>query len=160
MTYIAEARPRRRATPATPRLNRVELRLSESRVTRARIDSHVRTLLSQRNEAIAAALADKVSLSAISTVVGIRAADVKRLAGAYQDLHFSGVRHDWHLTRLFTVVRQLDAALEDKEQTAQKLRCDILEGLESGRMDIFRIAALTALPAERIRELMRPGAVQ
>ncbi|PRB41058.1 hypothetical protein CQ038_14760 [Arthrobacter sp. MYb51] len=141
-----------------PRLNRLELRLSESRATRGRIDSHVRTLLSQRNEAMAAALADKVPLSAISTVVGIRAADVKRLGGAYQDLHFSGVRHDWHLTRLAAIVRQLDAALEDKEQSAQKLRCDVLEGLESGRMDIFRVAALTALPAERIRELMRPAA--
>lgn len=158
MTYVAEARPRRRATPAKPRLNRVEMRLSESRVTRACIDSRVRTLLSQRNEAIAAALADKVSLSAISTVVGIRATDVKRIGGAYQDLHFSGNRHDWHLTRLSAIVRQLDAALEDKEQSAQKLRCDVLEGLESGRLDIFRVAALTALPAERIRELMRPAA--
>lgn len=127
-------------------------------MTRARIESHVRTLLNQRNEAIAAALADKVSLSAIAGVVGIRAADVKRLGGAYQDLHFSGVRHDWHLSRLSAVVRQLDGALEDKERSAQKLRCDVLEGMESGRIDIFRVAALTALPVERIRELMRPVA--
>ncbi|MFJ5958912.1 hypothetical protein ACIQC5_23470 [Paenarthrobacter sp. NPDC092416] len=128
-------------------------------MTRARIDSHVRTLLNRRNEAIAAALADKVSLAALSAIVGIRAADVKRLGGAYQDLHFSGARQEWHLSGLDAIVRQLDAALEDKEAGVQRLRGDVIESLESGRMDIFRVAALTALPAERIRELMRPAAV-
>lgn len=158
MTYVAEARPRRRAVPLKRRLNPLELRLSESRVWRARIDSHVRSLLGRRNEAIAAALADKVSLSAMSGVVGIRVADVKRLGGAYQDIHYSGAQPEWHLAGLAAIVRQLDVALDEKEESVQRLRGDILEGLESGRMDIFRIAALTALPAERIRELLRPAA--
>lgn len=155
MTYVAEARPRRRPAAHRPRLSSLELRLTGSRVSRARIDSHVRTLLGRRNEAIAAALADKVSLAAVSAVVGIRATDVKRLGGAYQDLHFSGVQPEWHLSGLVAIVRQLEDALQDKERGVERLRVDVLEGLESGRMDIFRVAALTALPADRIRELIR-----
>jgi hypothetical protein len=156
VTYIAEARPGRRTVPARRRLTALELRFSESRVSRARIDSHVRCLLGKRNEAIAAALADKVSSSAISAVVGIRAADVKRLGGAYQDLHYSGGQPEWHLAGLAALVRQLDAALGEKDESVQRLRSDVLEGLQPGRMDIFRVAALTALPVERIRELVRP----
>ncbi len=83
--------------------------------------------------------------------------DVKRLGGAYQDLHFSGARQEWHLSALDGIVRQLDAALKDKEASVQRLCWDVREGLESGFMDIFRISALTALPAERLRELMRTG---
>ena len=153
MTYVAEARPRRTAAPREPRLSPLEQRLVDSRVSRARIDSHVRSLLGRRNEAVASALADRVSLSAISEVVGIRAADVKRLAGAYRGLHYSGALQEWHLAGLAAIVRQLDAALEDKEQGTRKLRCDVIEGL--GHMDIFRVAALTGLPAERIREVAR-----
>ncbi|MGP0223251.1 hypothetical protein [Paenarthrobacter sp. NCHU4564] len=156
MTYVAEARPRRRTTAHKPRLTSLELRLTESRVSRARIDSHVRMLLSRRNEAIAAALADKVSPAAVSAVVGIRATDVKRLGGAYQDLHFSGAQQDWHLAGLSAIVRQLNAALEDKDKCVQQLRRDVLAGLQKGSLDIFRVAALTSLPAERIRELIRP----
>ncbi|MFJ4029696.1 hypothetical protein ACIPWF_20330 [Paenarthrobacter sp. NPDC089989] len=159
MTYVAEARPRRRATPHQPRLTSLELRLAGSRVPRARIDSHIRTLLGRRNEAIAAALADKVSLAAVSAVVGIRAADVKRLGGAYQDLHFSGAPQEWHLSGLAAVAKQLEAALKDKEQSVESLRSDVLQCLEAGHMDVFRIAALTSLPAERIRELIRPVAL-
>ncbi|MFF2840615.1 hypothetical protein [Paenarthrobacter sp. NPDC057981] len=155
VTYVAEARLRRRPAAHRPRLSSLELRLTGSRVSRARIDSHVRTLLGRRNEAIAAALADKVSLAAVSAVVGIRATDVKRLGGAYQDLHFSGVQPEWHLSGLAAIVRQLEDALQDKERGVERLRVDVLEGLESGRMDIFRVAALTALPADRIRELIR-----
>ncbi|MFE4196720.1 hypothetical protein ACFRJ9_12700 [Paenarthrobacter sp. NPDC056912] len=158
MTYVAEARPHRRAAPPQRRLSQLELRLAESRVSRARIDSHVRSLLGRRNEAIAAALADKVSLAAVAAVVGIRAANVKRLGGAYQDLHYSGAHQEWHLAGLVALVRQLEAAMGDKEQCVERLRSDVLKGLESGRMDVFRVAALTALPAERIRELMRPAA--
>ncbi|MFJ4171444.1 hypothetical protein ACIPY3_18225 [Paenarthrobacter sp. NPDC089714] len=159
MTYVAEARPRRRTTPHQPRPTSLEVRLTGSRVSRGRIDSHIRTLLGHRNEAIAAALADKVSLAAVSAVVGIRAADVKRLGGAYQDLHFSGAQQEWHLSGLQAVVRQLDAALEEKERSVESLRRDVVEGLEAGHLDIFRIAALTSLPAERIRELIRPVAL-
>ncbi|MDI2034172.1 hypothetical protein [Paenarthrobacter nitroguajacolicus] len=155
MTYVAEARPRRRITPAKPSLGRLELRLSQSRVTRARIDSHVRSLLGRRNEAIATALADKVPLAAVAEVVGIRAADVKRLAGAYQELHYSGAQHQWHLAGLTATVRQLAAALEEKDECIRRLRDDVMEGLESGRLDVFRAAALTALPTDRIRELTR-----
>ncbi|MFF1831825.1 hypothetical protein [Paenarthrobacter sp. NPDC058040] len=158
MTYVAEARPRRRISAGARRHSPLESRLLASRVSRARIDSHVRMLLNRRNEAIAAALADKVSLAAVSAVVGIRATDVKRLGGAYQDLHFSGAQQEWHLSVLAAIVRQLEGAMEDKERSVERLRSDVLEGLETGRLDVFRIAALTSLPAERIRELIRPVA--
>ncbi|MBT8160908.1 MULTISPECIES: hypothetical protein [Arthrobacter] len=157
MTYVAEARPRRETIPAKRRLTPLELRLAESRASRARADSLVRSLLNKRNETIAAALADKVSLSAISTVVGIRAADVKRLGGAYRDHHYPGAEPAVHLARLAAIVRQMDEALEHKESCLRRLRGDALKGLQSGLMDVFRIAALTSLPAERVRELIRPA---
>lgn len=157
MTYVAEARPRRRPSPAKRRHSPLERRLLDSKVVRARIDSHVRTLLGRRNEAIAAAMADRVPLSSISDVVGIRATDVKRLGRAYQELDFSGAPPEWHLSGLRAITDQLNAALAEKELGARKLRDDVLEGLEAAAMDIFRIAALTALPAERIRELVRQG---
>jgi hypothetical protein len=34
----------------------------------------------------------------------------------------------------------------------------VVKVLEAGLMDIFRVSALTTLPAERIRELIRPSA--
>jgi hypothetical protein len=155
VTYVAEARPRRRKARHEPRRNALERRLSQSRVTRARVDSHVRLLLGRRNEAIGAALADKVPLATVSKIVGIRASDVKRLGGAYQDLDFSGFPEEWHIAVLSAAVRRLDRALAEKQRSVHELRADVLVGLEQGGMDLFRIAALTALPAERIRELIR-----
>ncbi|QSZ54027.1 hypothetical protein RI444_09440 [Paenarthrobacter sp. AT5] len=157
MTYVAEARPRKRPTPRKRSLSPLELRLAESKIFRARIDSHHRALLGRRNEAIAAALADKVSATTVATVVGIRVTDVKRLAGAYQDLHFSGAQPEWHLSVLTSVVRQLEQALQDKERSVARLRGDVMEGLGSAGLDIYRVAALTSLPADRIRELLRPA---
>lgn len=165
MTYIAEGRPRR--TPAarggqvrrrseTPAGNlALEQRLSDARVSRAHRQSRVRTLLNHRNEAVAAASAARVPVAAIAAATGLKLTDVKKIGSGYSDSHVAGASREQHLAGLAEIAGQLLEAVEEKAAAEGQFRADVVEALRSGQADVFRIAALTAVTAERLREITR-----
>lgn len=165
MTYIAEARPRR--TPATrggqvrrrsetPAGNpALERRLSDARVSRAHRQSRVRTLQNHRNEAVAAALTARVPVAAIAAITGLKLTDVKKIGKGHSDSYVAGVSREQHLAGLAEIAGQLLEAVEEKATAERKFRADVVEALRSGQLDVFRIAALTAVTAERLREITR-----
>lgn len=139
----------RRRTPA------IERPLAESRASRARIASDIRTLLIRRNEAAAMALADRVPVCAIATAAQIKAADVRRVGSCYTEFDYSGTPARVHLARLSAIASELQRALVERGHAEEQLRSDIEEALNSGQCDVFRVAAVAAVPAERVRDLLR-----
>lgn len=164
MVYRLEERPpRRQATSrrteaqlaAIKRRADVERRLTETRTSRARIAGDIRTWLIRRNEAAAMALADRVPARAIAEVTGMKAIDVKRVAGSMIHAEFTGTPASIHLERLAAITSKLAAANEERERAERQLLMDAQEALESGECDVFRVAAAANMTAERVRELLR-----
>ncbi|APX01239.1 MULTISPECIES: hypothetical protein [Arthrobacter] len=171
MTYVPEARPRRavRISAAQGRTalggaavgavasgyTEAEQRLAAARMSRAHRQSRLRTLLNQRNEAIGAALTGRVPAAAIAATTGLKLTEVKKLGRAYSDSYAPDLSREQHVAVLSALAEQLRAVEEEKESAERQLRADVVDVLRSGKMDVFRIAALTAVTAERLRELTR-----
>lgn len=165
MVYRPEDRPRRRHTESQPskeqlaalkgRSPDVERRLDETRIVRARISSDIRSLLIRRNEAAAMALADRVPARAIAEVTGMKAIDVKRVAGSMMQVEFTGTPAGVHLERLAAISAKLTEAIDERERAERRLLSDAQDALQSGACDVFRVAAVTNMTAERVRELIR-----
>ncbi|MFE4833868.1 hypothetical protein ACFRAU_04205 [Arthrobacter sp. NPDC056691] len=156
MTYIPDARPRRRAAP--PRINatpEVERRLSQEKAARAHRQSRIRALLSRRNEAVAAAVAGGVPAAAVSAATGLKITEVKKTAKAFSESYVPELSREQHVAGLAALAEQLQTVIEAKESAERQLRADVVDVLRSGTMDVFRIAALTAVTADRLRELTR-----
>lgn len=181
MTYIPEARPRRVSRGDTARMDgarisvaqgrtarsgtglagvpggypEAEERLAAARMSRAHRQSRLRTLLSQRNEAIGAALTGRVPASAIATATGLKLTEIKKLGRAYPDAYYPEVSREQHVAGLSALAEELRTVEQEKESAERQLRDDVVDALRSGKMDLFRIAALTAITADRLRELTR-----
>jgi hypothetical protein len=176
VTYIPEARRRRVAAPQ--RVNvppghagsarpvsggdasaggnaDLERRLSQEKAARAHRQSRLRALLSQRNEAVAAAVAGGVPAEAVAAATGLKITEVRKIGRAFSESYFPDLSRGQHLAGLAALAEQLQTVLEEKESADRKLRADVVEVLRSGEMDVFRIAALTAVTADRLRELTR-----
>jgi hypothetical protein len=167
VTYIPEARPRRIRPINAARIHaargrsdlggvavaaapggcpEVEERLAAARTSRAHRQSRLRALLNQRNEAIGAALMGRVPAAAIAAATGLKLTEIRKIGRAYADSYAPD---------LSGLVEELRAIEDEKESAERQLRADVVDVLRSGKMDVFRIAALTAVTAERLRELTR-----
>ncbi|HKS02701.1 MAG TPA: hypothetical protein VJS86_13590, partial [Arthrobacter sp.] len=171
MTYVPEARPRRAARISAAQgrtalggaavggvasgYPEVEERLAAARMSRAHRQSRLRTLLNQRNEAIGAALTGRVPAAAIAATTGLKLTEIKKIGRAYSDSYAPDFSREQHLAGLAALAEQLRAVEDEKESAERQLRADVVDVLRSGKMDVFRIAALTAVTAERLRELTR-----
>ncbi|MFE4541486.1 hypothetical protein [Arthrobacter sp. NPDC056727] len=172
MTYVPEARPRRAARNKAARNSaaqgrtalggeapggcpEAEERLAAARMSRAHRQSRLRTLLTQRNEAIGAALTGRVPAAAIAGTTGLKVTEVKKIARAYSDSYAPEFSREQHVAGLSALAEQLRTVEEEKASAERQLRTDVVDVLRSGKMDVFRIAALTAVTAERLRELTR-----
>lgn len=181
MTYVPEARPRRVArvnaargrtavggaalgsvAPGSVASGRAasgypeaEQRLAAARMSRAQRQSRLRTLLNQRNEAVGAALTGRVPVAAIAATTGLKLTEVKKIARAYSDSYAPDLSREQHVAGLTAVAERLRTVEEEKESAERQLRADVVDVLRSGKMDVFRIASLTAITAERLRELTR-----
>jgi hypothetical protein len=171
MTYLPDARPRRRV--AQPRINAsqvrgdsartassgddrdLERRLSQEKAARAHRQSLIRVLLSRRNEAVAAAVAGGVPAAAVAAATGLKITEVRKTGRAFSESHIPGLSREQHVAGLVALAEQLQRVIEEKERAERQLRADVVQVLRSGEMDIFRIAALTAVTADRLRELTR-----
>lgn len=166
MVYIAESRPRRKAASArgVPARTRAETpgsdpglerRLAEVRVSRAHRQSLIRTLLNQRNAAVAAALTGGVPLARIAAATRLRLADIRRIGDGYSEYYGSGISREQHIAALAAIAGELEEIREERDRAERQFCADVVEALRGGNIDVFRVAALTAVTAERLRELTR-----
>lgn len=176
MTYIPDARPRRRVAPqrtnalqgtnpAPARAASVgaasggtldlERRLAQEKAARAHRQSRLRGLLGRRNEAVAAAVAGGVQTAAIAAATGLKITEVKKTAKAFSESYVPDLPREQHVALLAALAKQLQMVIEEKESADRQLRADVVDVLRNGEMDVFRIAALTAVTADRLRELTR-----
>jgi hypothetical protein len=170
VTYIPDARPRRRvaaertnAAPARAASARaasggipdLERRLAQEKAARAHRQSRLRGLLGRRNESVAAAVAGGVQAAAVAAATGLKITEVKKTAKAFSDSHVPELTREQHVALLAALAEQLRTVIEEKESADRQLRADVVDTLRSGEMDVFRIAALTAITADRLRELTR-----
>lgn len=170
MAYIAEARPRRIAPARGTEVRRrseapagnpdAERRLSEARVSRAHRQSRLRTLLNQRNEAVAAAVTEGVPVAKIAAITGLRLTDVKKIGQCYAESYVSGVSREQHVDGLRDIAEQLVRLTDEKSAAERQFREDVVRVLRGGQMDVFRVAALTAVTAERLREITRGAGIR
>jgi adenine/guanine phosphoribosyltransferase-like PRPP-binding protein len=157
VTYIPDARPRRRIAPprhadGNPELER---RLAQEKAARAHRQSRIRALLSRRNEAVAAAVAGGVPAAAVAAATGLKITEVKKTGKAFAESYVPDLSREQHVAGLAALAEQLQAVIAEKESAERQLRADVVDVLRSGEMDVFRIAALTAVTADRLRELTR-----
>ncbi|KRE68675.1 hypothetical protein ASG92_02130 [Arthrobacter sp. Soil736] len=104
---------------------------------------------------MAAALTARVPVAAIAAITGLKLTDVKKIGKGHSDSYVAGVSREQHLAGLAEIAGQLLEAVEEKATAERKFRADVVEALRSGQLDVFRIAALTAVTAERLREITR-----
>ena len=112
-------------------------------------------VLNQRNTAVAAALAGGVPVARIAAATRLRPTDVRSLGEGYADDYGAGVSRDQHVAALAVIAGELEKITEERDHAERRFSGEVVEALRGGHFDIFRIAALTAVTAERLRELTR-----
>lgn len=103
---------------------------------------------------MAAALTDRVSVATVASATGLKLTEVKKIGKGYSE-YVSGVSREQHVAGLVAITNQLLKNMNDKVSAERQFRADVVEALRGGQMDVFRVAALTAVTAERLRELTR-----
>ncbi|MBB6405603.1 hypothetical protein HNP00_002933 [Arthrobacter sp. AZCC_0090] len=116
-TYRANA-PARPQTAAKGERAKLTHALAAHRQLLSHASSAIRTLTAARNEMIAQALEDGLTLATISAVTGENIRAVRTIGLAYDDLHPSGLPRGAHLDALRAKSEQLKAA----EGTATRSR--------------------------------------
>jgi hypothetical protein len=145
---------RRHFEPIDQETLRSELALNRQHIAQA--DSSVRTAIRLRNETVAQALADGVPVAAIAGAAGVNKFDVRRRVGAgYTELQPAGWPAQAHLTAILEKAQALTDAMEHKSELETRRRSLTVMALKTDQLDLFEVASLAAVPAERIRSEMR-----
>jgi hypothetical protein len=145
---------RRRFQPLDQEALRCQLALNRQHIAQA--DSSVRTAIRLRNDSVAKALADRVPVAAVAEAAGVSKFDVRRRLGAgYADLEPAGWPAEEHLQRIRSAAGNLDEAARHKEELETRRRSLSVMALKTDQLDLFEVASLAAVPAERIRSEMR-----
>jgi hypothetical protein len=145
---------RRRFEPIDQDALRSQLALNRQHIAQA--DSSIRTALRQRNESVARALADGVPVAAIAGAAGVNKFDVRRRIGAgYTELQPTGWPVEAHLTTVLAKALALADAMKHKSELEARRRSLTVMALKTDQLDLFEVASLAAVPAERIRREMR-----
>ncbi|MBT2250763.1 hypothetical protein JHV56_18915 [Arthrobacter sp. BHU FT2] len=149
-----QAGRRRRFQPVDQEALRSQLALNRQHIAQA--DSTIRTAIRERNESVAQALADGVPVAAIAAAAGVNKHDVRRRIGAgYTELQPAGWPAEAHLTSIHGRARALADAAAHKAQLEARRRSLSVMALKTDQLDLFEVASLAAVPAERIRSETR-----
>ncbi len=133
---------------------RSQLALNRQHVAQA--DSSIRTAIRLRNESVAQALADGVPVAAIAAAAGVNKCDVRRrIGGGYLELGPAGWPAQAHLAAVRQKAQALAEAMEHKSELEARRRSLTVMALKTDQLDLFEVASLAAVPAERIRSEMR-----
>lgn len=145
---------RRRFEPIDQEALRSQLALNRQHVAQA--DSSIRTAIRLRNDSVAQALADGVPLAAIAAAAGVNKFDVRRRIGVgYLELEPAGWPAGAHLEVIRAKAQALAEAMERKSELEARRRSLTVMALKTDQLDLFEVASLAAVPAERIRSEMR-----
>jgi hypothetical protein len=145
---------RRRFEPIDQDALRSQLALNRQHI--AQTDSSIRTSLRQRNESVAQALADGVPVAAIAGAARVNKFDVRRRIGAgHTELQPTGWPAEAHLTTVRAKAQALADAMNHKSELETRRRSLTVMALKTDQLDLFEVASLAAVPAERIRREMR-----
>jgi hypothetical protein len=145
---------RRRFEPIDQEALRSQLALNRQHIAQA--DSSIRTAIRQRNESVARALADGVPVAVIAEAAGVNKFDVRRRIGAgYTELQPAGWPAQEHLRAARKKAQALADAIEHKSELEARRRSLTVMALKTDQLDLFEVASLAGVPAERIRSEMR-----
>lgn len=145
---------RRRFEPIDQDALRSQLALNRQHIAQA--DSSIRTAIRLRNESVAQALADGVPIAAIATAAGVNKFDVRRRIGAgYTELQSAGWAAQEHLMAIQGKAQALADAIGHKSELEARRRSLTVMALKTDQLDLYEVASLAAVPAERIRSEMR-----
>jgi hypothetical protein len=117
--------------------------------------SAIRSLTAVRNEMIAQALEDGLTLATISAVTGENMRAVRTIGLAYDDLHPSGLPRGAHVDGLSAKSEQLKAAERHRDQIVNQREALIVMALRTQACDDLELASLTGLTPEHIRRSTR-----
>ena len=153
-TYRATA-PARSQTAAKGERAKLTHALAAHRQLLSHASSAIRTLAAARNEMIAQALEDGLTLATISAVTGENIRSVRTIGLAYDDLHPSGLPRSAHVDALRAKSDQLKAAERHRDQITEQREALIVTALRTQACDDLELASLTGLTPDHIRRSTR-----
>ncbi|WP_235835598.1 MULTISPECIES: hypothetical protein [Arthrobacter] len=152
-TYRAKA-PRSQSTA-----NKEHAKLTDALAAHRQLLTHassaIRTLTSARNEMIAQAVADGLTLATISAVTRENLRSVRTIALAYDELHPSGFSRSAHLEALKAKSEELLGAERHRDQILERREALILMAFRTKACDDIELASLTGLTPDHIRRTTR-----
>ncbi|MDP9907805.1 hypothetical protein [Arthrobacter bambusae] len=153
-TYRAKV-PARSQTVAKGERAKLTHALATHRQLLSHASSAIRTLTAARNEMIAQALEDGLTLATISAVTGENIRAVRTIGLAYDDLHPSGLTRGAHVDGLRAKSEQLKAAERHRDRIVNQREALIVTALRTQACDDLELASLTGLTPEHIRRSTR-----
>jgi DNA-binding transcriptional regulator YdaS (Cro superfamily) len=141
--------------PATDEQDKLIHSLTAHKQLLSQATSAIRALTAARNEMIAQALEDGLSVATISAVTGENMRAVRTIGLAYGDLHPSGLPRSAHLDALKAKSAELDAAGEHRERIEDRREALIVMAFRSRACDDIELASLTGLTPDHIRKATR-----
>lgn len=134
---------------------RLACALAAHRQLLSHASSAIRTLTAARNELIAQALEDGLTLTTVSAVTGENLRAVRTIGLAYDDLHPSGLPRDAHVAALRAKSTELAAAERHRDQITDRREALIVMALRNQVCDDLELASLTGLTPDHIRRSTR-----
>ncbi len=115
----------------------------------------IRTLTAARNEQIAQAIEDGLTIATVSAVTGENMKSVRTIALAYDDLFPSGLPRGTHMAALKQKSEELRAAERHRDQITERREALIMMALRNQVCDDLELASLTGLTPDHIRRATR-----
>jgi DNA-binding transcriptional regulator YdaS (Cro superfamily) len=155
-TYRAKAPVEREdRAPATGEHNKLIHSLTAHKQLLSQATSAIRALTAARNEMIAQALEDGLTLATISALTGENIRAVRTIGLAYDDLHPSELPRGAHVHGLKAKSEQLKAAERHRDQITEQREALIVRALRTQACDDLELASLTGLTPDHIRRSTR-----
>ncbi|WP_245232975.1 hypothetical protein [Paenarthrobacter nicotinovorans] len=117
--------------------------------------SAIRTLTAARNELIAQAIEDGLTIATVSAATGENMKAVRTIALAYDDLHPSGLPRSVHLSAVKKKSDELRAAERHRTQITERREALIVMAVRNHVCDDLELASLTGLTPDHIRRAAR-----
>lgn len=157
--YRAKA-PRRQALDHAEHIEHAKLAhaLGTHRQLLSHANSAIRTLTAARNELLAQAIEDGLTIATVSAVTGENMKSVRAIALAYDDLHPSDVPRNAHLSALRHKTDELRAAEQHRDRIIERREALIVMALRNRVSDELELASLTGLTPDHIRRSHRGSA--
>ncbi|MGO4585296.1 hypothetical protein AB4Z38_15655 [Arthrobacter sp. 2RAF6] len=141
--------------PATGEHDKLIHSLTAHKQLLTQATSAIRALTAARNEMIAQALEDGLSVAVVSAVTRENMRAVRTIGLAYGDLHPSGLSRSAHLDALKAKSAELHTAEEHRGRIEERREALIVMALRSRACDDIKLASLTGLTPDHIRKATR-----